>query len=141
MYSWYDLGTPLDNLDCLLCHYDYSVQLDYKFQIDGSILMLMLCQYILERKEQNFMYCKIQNQVTYVLRQKKVKLSLCLNNYALCHDDVLGSGGIASPFLISVPDEGEWSASWPSCFIHGTRPLQYPFDRRLGGPENWPRCS
>jgi hypothetical protein len=31
--------------------------------------------------------------------KKKVKLSLCLTNYALCHEDVWGSGCIDPRFL------------------------------------------
>jgi hypothetical protein len=30
-----------------------------------------------------------------------VKLFPCLINYALCHEDILGSGGIGSPFFMS----------------------------------------
>jgi hypothetical protein len=47
---------------------------------------------------------------------KKVKLSLCLINYASRHEDVLGSGGIAPSFLTSAIDGGDWSASRPSRF-------------------------
>jgi hypothetical protein len=43
----------------------------------------------------------------------KVKLTLCLINKALCHEDIWGSGGIAPPFLTSALDGGEWSASRP----------------------------
>jgi uncharacterized Fe-S cluster-containing MiaB family protein len=31
-----------------------------------------------------------------------VKLSLCLMNYALCHEHIWDSGGIAPPFLTSA---------------------------------------
>jgi hypothetical protein len=51
---------------------------------------------------------------------KKVKLSLCLVNSALCHEGILGSGGIAPQFLTSALD-AEWSASRPDCFTPGER--------------------
>jgi hypothetical protein len=47
---------------------------------------------------------------------KKVKLSLCLINYALCHEDILGSGGTAPPFLTSALHGGDWSNSCLDCF-------------------------
>jgi hypothetical protein len=37
---------------------------------------------------------------------------------AICHEDVWGSGGIAPPFLTSLLDVGEWSASRPDRFTH-----------------------
>jgi hypothetical protein len=37
------------------------------------------------------------------------------------HGDVMGSGGIAPPLLISAIDGGEWSASRPGCFTTGER--------------------
>jgi hypothetical protein len=46
---------------------------------------------------------------------KKVNLSL------LCHEDIWESGGIAPPFLTSVLDGGEWSASLSCRFIRGER--------------------
>jgi hypothetical protein len=48
----------------------------------------------------------------------KVKLSLCLISLALCHEDIWGSGGIATPFLTSALVGGEWSASRPCRFTH-----------------------
>jgi hypothetical protein len=36
-----------------------------------------------------------------------VKLSLCLTGQTLWHEDILGSGGIAPPVLISALDGGE----------------------------------
>jgi hypothetical protein len=41
----------------------------------------------------------------------KAKLSLCLVNHALPHEDVWGSAGIAALFLTAALDGGEWSAS------------------------------
>jgi hypothetical protein len=38
----------------------------------------------------------------------KVKFSLCLINYALCHENIWGSGGIAPHFLISALNKAEW---------------------------------
>jgi hypothetical protein len=51
----------------------------------------------------------------------KVKLSLCLINWASRHEDILEGGGIAPPLLISVLDGGEWLASHPSRFNPGER--------------------
>jgi hypothetical protein len=48
--------------------------------------------------------------------EKRVKLSLCLTNYAPRHGDVWGSGGIDPLFLTSALDGGEWSASHPGRF-------------------------
>jgi hypothetical protein len=59
----------------------------------------------------------------------KGTLALCLINYALFHDDLWGSGGIAPSFLTSALDGGEWSLSRPGRFT----PDQ---DRRLGGPQS-----
>jgi hypothetical protein len=59
--------------------------------------------------------------------RKNVKLSLCLINYASCHEDMWGNGGI-TPFLTSALDRGYWSASRPQSF-------PYPLDRRLHGPQ------
>jgi hypothetical protein len=39
---------------------------------------------------------------------------------ALCHVDILGSGGTVPPFLTSSLDGGEWSPSHPSGFTPGT---------------------
>jgi hypothetical protein len=36
-----------------------------------------------------------------------VKFSLCIINLSLCHEDIWGSGGIASPFLTSARDGAE----------------------------------
>jgi hypothetical protein len=56
-------------------------------------------------------------RITCVL--KKVKLSVCLINWALCHEDIWGSGDIAPPFLTSALDGDEWSASRPGCYTPG----------------------
>jgi hypothetical protein len=58
---------------------------------------------------------------------KKVKFSLCLINQVPFHEDVWGSGGITPPFLTSVLEGGELSAS---------------LDRALGGPQRrYRRCG
>jgi hypothetical protein len=49
----------------------------------------------------------------------KVKLSLCLINLVLCHEDVWRSGDIAPTFLSSALHGGEWSASRPGRFTPG----------------------
>jgi hypothetical protein len=49
----------------------------------------------------------------------KIELSLCLINYALCHEDIRGRGAIAPPFLTSSLNGSEWSASRPSRFSPG----------------------
>jgi hypothetical protein len=46
----------------------------------------------------------------------KLKMSLCLISYALCHEGILG---IATPFLTLALGGGEWSASGPCCFTPG----------------------
>jgi hypothetical protein len=53
--------------------------------------------------------------------------ALCSFNYAVCHEDMWGNGGIAPPFLTSTLDGGEWPVSRP----------WYPLHMRLGGPESW----
>jgi hypothetical protein len=49
----------------------------------------------------------------------KVKLFLCLINYAPSHEEVWRSGGIAPPLLTSALDGGEWSDSRPGRFTPG----------------------
>jgi hypothetical protein len=56
----------------------------------------------------------------HCVKDKKVKLSLCLINEALCHEGVRGSGRMARPFLTSALDGGEWSASRPGRFAPGS---------------------
>jgi hypothetical protein len=51
----------------------------------------------------------------------KIKLFLCVINYAPHREDLCGSGRIAPPFLTSALDGGEWSASRPGGFINGER--------------------
>jgi hypothetical protein len=67
---------------------------------------------------------------------KKVKLSLCLTNWAPCHEGVWGSGCI-EPHFLYLGTIWRWVVS----FTH--RPLypreksyQCPLDRRLGGPQS-----
>jgi hypothetical protein len=49
----------------------------------------------------------------------KVKLSPCLTNYALSHENVWGSGCIHPRFLELGTSGGEWSASRPDRFTPG----------------------
>jgi hypothetical protein len=77
-------------------------------------------------------------------RIEKVKLSLCLINYAQCHEDILGSGGITPPFLTSALVGKEWSASRLVALVpRGKSPSpRCPLDRGLGGPQSRSgRCS
>jgi hypothetical protein len=67
---------------------------------------------------------------------KKVKLSLCLTDYALRHEDVWGSGCIDPRFL-------DLGTSWRLVVSFTPRPLyprgkspRYTLDRRLGGPQS-----
>jgi hypothetical protein len=52
-------------------------------------------------------------------------LRLFFINYALCHEDMGGTGGTAPPFLTLAQDEGEWGR-----FTPGER-AEYPLHRRL----------
>jgi hypothetical protein len=69
-------------------------------------------------------------------QSKTLKLSLYLINYALCHEDILGSGGIAPSFLTSSLDGGEWSDSRPMSLYPGRKRGRYPWDRSQGGPQS-----
>jgi hypothetical protein len=60
----------------------------------------------------------------------EVKLSPWLINYAPRHEDVWGSGVIATSFVTSTLDGGEWSASRPGRFIPEERA---PSTRWVGG--------
>jgi hypothetical protein len=72
--------------------------------------------------------------------KKNVKLSLCLINLALCHEDMWGSGGIAPPFLISALHGGEWSYSRIDNFTHRKKSPRYPLGRRTGRSHHRSRC-
>jgi hypothetical protein len=48
----------------------------------------------------------------------------------LCHEDMLGIGGIPPPFLTSTLDRGEWSASHSGHFTAGEIA---PFTHWIGG--------
>jgi hypothetical protein len=68
--------------------------------------------------------------------KRKVKMSLCLTNYALRHEGVWGSGCIDPHFL-------NLGTSWRSVVSFTPLPLcpcgkcpRYPLDRRLGGPQS-----
>jgi hypothetical protein len=64
--------------------------------------------------------------------KRKVKLSLCLINQALCHEEIWGSGGIAQPFLTMALEGVEWAASRPCRFPPQGKSPCYPLHRRLG---------
>jgi hypothetical protein len=51
-------------------------------------------------------------------------------------ENILGSGGIAPPFLISAQDGGEWSPSRPRHFTPRGRNPRYPLYRKVGGPQS-----
>jgi hypothetical protein len=55
-----------------------------------------------------------------VISLKKVKLSLCLINYVLHHEDVWANRGTAPTFLTSALDGGDSLVSRPSRFTPGT---------------------
>jgi hypothetical protein len=59
-----------------------------------------------------------------------VTLSLRLINSAPCHEDMWGSGGIASFSFASPLDGGEWSVSRPVRFTPGE---SYPSIHCIGG--------
>jgi hypothetical protein len=44
---------------------------------------------------------------------------MCLISYALCHEDIWGSGGIAQPFLTSALDGDKWPVLRPGRFTPG----------------------
>jgi hypothetical protein len=54
-----------------------------------------------------------------------VKLSLCLTNSALRHEDVCGSGCIDPLFLTSALVGGQWSASHSGRFTPGKSPATH----------------
>jgi hypothetical protein len=64
------------------------------------------------------------------------KMSLCLTNYALCHEGVWGSGRI-DPFFHDLGNSCMWVVSFMSrpLFPRGKKP-QYPLDTRFGGPQS-----
>jgi hypothetical protein len=66
------------------------------------------------------------------------KFFLCIINSAPHHEDVWRSGdiGITPPFLTSGLDVGEWFASRPLPVYPRGKSPQYPFDRRLDGPQS-----
>jgi hypothetical protein len=73
--------------------------------------------------------------VNYIKVKVRVNLSLCLTK---CHAmrTYWGSGGIA-PCILDLGTRWRWEVSftpWP-LYPHGKNP-QYPFDRRLGGPQS-----
>jgi hypothetical protein len=50
---------------------------------------------------------------------------------------LVGSGGVAPPFLASLLDGGQWSA-WPYGAFYPHREIfRYVLDRSLSGPHSW----
>jgi hypothetical protein len=68
--------------------------------------------------------------------KKMVKLSLCLTNYTLRHEDVWGSGCI-DPHFLDLGTSCRWVVSFTPLPLYpcGKSP-RYSLDRRLGGPQN-----
>jgi hypothetical protein len=80
-------------------------------------------------------------KIYHSMVKEKVKLPLCLTNYALCHEDVWGSGCTDPLFLTLTLVGGELSASRSTHFTPWGKSPQYPLDRRLGGLQCWSgRC-
>jgi hypothetical protein len=71
-----------------------------------------------------------------ILRQGKVKLSLCLTNQPLRHEGVWGSGCI-DPCFLDLGTSWRWVVSFTSQILYprGKSP-RYSLKRRLGGPQN-----
>jgi hypothetical protein len=66
----------------------------------------------------------------------KVKLSLCLTNYALRHEDVLWSGCI-DPRILDLGTSWRWVVNFTHRSLYpGERVPRYSLDRRLDGPQN-----
>jgi hypothetical protein len=71
-----------------------------------------------------------------VIAVKKVKLSLCLANYALLHEGVWGSG-CTSSHLLHLGTSWRQAVSFTPLplYLRGKIP-RHPLDRRLGGPQS-----
>jgi hypothetical protein len=67
-----------------------------------------------------------------IRRHIKIKLSLCLINQALWHEDIRGSGGITPPFLTSALVV----SFTPQALCRRGNCHRYPLGRRLGGPQS-----
>jgi hypothetical protein len=82
----------------------------------------------------------IQRSIKYfskfLKKRLKIKLSLCLTNYALCNEDIGGVDVYIHIFLTSALDGGEWSVSRPVRFTPWGMSARYPENRRLGGPQS-----
>jgi hypothetical protein len=85
----------------------------------------------------------VQNYITWGRKQdpvsetgkvKKVKLSLCLTNYALRREGVWGSRCI-DPYFLDLGTSWRWVVNFTPrpLYPQGKSPW-YPLDRRLGGP-------
>jgi hypothetical protein len=65
------------------------------------------------------MYYCLQVQSRNFMNKELYKPPLSVINYAIRHEDVWGSEGIASAISTLALDEGEWSASRPCRFTPG----------------------
>jgi hypothetical protein len=65
---------------------------------------------------------------------KTVKVSLCLTNYALRHEDVWGSG-CTDPRILDVGTSSRWAVSFTPRHLYPW--CKYPLDKRLSGLRNW----
>jgi hypothetical protein len=95
-----DTFSLLDNflMKCLQCHIFYTSD------CNACLLLATCLAYSQTLKVDGVYSYKTSVNLYRTTRHYKVNLSLC-------HDDIWASGGIASPFLISALDGGEWSAS------------------------------
>jgi hypothetical protein len=77
-----------------------------------------------------------QWNVTFIRKVVKIKLSLCLANEALHHEDVWGSGCI-DPRTLDLDTSWESVVKFMrrSLYPRGKNPL-YPLDARLSGPQS-----
>jgi hypothetical protein len=81
-----------------------------------------------------YMCKKINSEFVCII--KKVKLFLCITNYALRHEDVWGSG-YTDPFILELGTSWRRAVSFTPLPLYslGKSP-RYPLDRRLGGPQS-----
>jgi hypothetical protein len=95
-------------LFCLLSHYeDWGTMFVYEVDVHLQDCNGVTAQMVTIPFIGGHLYLSV--------KKWKVKLPLCLINYAPCHEDVWGSGGIAPQFLTSALDRGERSVPTPLC--------------------------
>jgi hypothetical protein len=97
--------------------------------------------HILRRNERTaFNFNKINTFPEMWLKRKlepvKVKLSLCVSNYALPHECVWGSECI-DPYFLHLGTSWRWVVSFtPRPLNPRGKSSRYPLDRKLGGPQS-----